>query len=141
MGGAVAAIEAGFFQDRIGASAYAAQLAIESKETVIVGTNRFTSDETFEMETMKVPDSIRQTQTERLDALRAGRDAEARRASDAGRRGRGARDGQPDAAHSGRRRGTRDGRRDREPAADRVGRVRGVEHSNARLGAAPRRAL
>ena len=77
MGGAVAAIEAGFFQDRIGASAYAAQLDIESGETVIVGTNRFTTDEAFEMETMAIPDSIRTTQTERLEALRQGRDAEA----------------------------------------------------------------
>ena len=74
MGGAVAAIEAGFFQDRIGASAYAAQLAVERGETVIVGTNRFTSDEAFEMETMKVPDSIRATQSERLAALRDARD-------------------------------------------------------------------
>ncbi len=74
LGGAVAAIEAGFYQDRIGASAYAAQLAIESGEDVIVGTNRFTTDDRFEMETMKVPDSIRVTQSERLAALRADRD-------------------------------------------------------------------
>ena len=75
LGGAVAAIEAGFYQDRIAASAYAAQLDIESGASVIVGTNRFTSDERFEMETMRVPDSIRVTQSERLAALRAGRDA------------------------------------------------------------------
>ena len=75
LGGAVAAIEAGFVQDRIAASAYAAQLAIESGEQTVVGTNRFTTDERFEMETMRVPDSIRVTQTERLAALRAGRDA------------------------------------------------------------------
>ncbi|HEX8299797.1 MAG TPA: methylmalonyl-CoA mutase family protein, partial [Rubricoccaceae bacterium] len=77
LGGAVAAIEAGFYQDRIGASAYAAQLAIESGEAVIVGVNRFTTEERFEMETKKVPDSIRVTQSERLAALRQSRDAEA----------------------------------------------------------------
>ena len=77
MGGAVAAIEAGFVQDRIAASAYAAQLAIESGEQTVVGTNRFTTSDRFEMETMRVPDSIRVTQTERLAALRSGRDVSA----------------------------------------------------------------
>ena len=80
------------------ASAYAAQLAIECGEQVIVGTNRFTTDERFEMETMKVPDSIRATQSERLAALRA---EPRRRRVDLGdgrRRGGGAGHGQPHAA-------------------------------------------
>ena len=41
MGGAAAAIEAGFFQEEIGRSAYEQQLRIERGESVVVGVNRF----------------------------------------------------------------------------------------------------
>jgi methylmalonyl-CoA mutase N-terminal domain/subunit len=41
MGGAAAAIAAGFFQEEIGRSAYEQQMRVESGETVIVGVNRF----------------------------------------------------------------------------------------------------
>ena len=78
LGGAVAAIEGGVYQDRIAASAYRAQLAIESGEDVVVGVNRFQSEgDEAPVETMTVPDSVRETQIERIRALRAGRDAEA----------------------------------------------------------------
>ena len=74
MGGAVAAIEEGFYQDAIAASAYRQQLAVESGEQVVVGVNTFQSDETSTFETMTVPDAIRETQIERLRALRERRD-------------------------------------------------------------------
>jgi methylmalonyl-CoA mutase, N-terminal domain len=41
LGGAVAAIAQGFFQEEIARSAYAHQLRVESGETVVVGVNRF----------------------------------------------------------------------------------------------------
>ncbi len=41
LGGAAAAIEAGFFQDEIGRSAYAYQLRVEAEETIVVGVNKF----------------------------------------------------------------------------------------------------
>ena len=41
LGGAAAAIRAGFFQDEIGRSAYAYQLRVEAGDTVVVGVNRF----------------------------------------------------------------------------------------------------
>ena len=44
MGGAAAAIEAGFFQEEIGRSAYEQQLRVESGATVIVGVNKFSDD-------------------------------------------------------------------------------------------------
>ncbi|HJT18558.1 MAG TPA: methylmalonyl-CoA mutase family protein, partial [Thermoanaerobaculia bacterium] len=44
MGGALAAIESGFVQKAIGDSAYTAQLAIDSKKSVVVGVNDFTDD-------------------------------------------------------------------------------------------------
>ncbi len=41
MGGSVAGIEAGYFQEEIARSAYAQQMRIESGESIIVGVNRF----------------------------------------------------------------------------------------------------
>jgi len=75
MGGAVAAIEDGFYQDRIAMSAYAAQQAIESGEQVVVGVNRFATDETADVELLRVSDAIREQQSARLRALRQSRDA------------------------------------------------------------------
>jgi methylmalonyl-CoA mutase N-terminal domain/subunit len=45
MGGAVAAIEAGFFQKEIQEAAFRAQQAIESGEQVVVGVNRYRSED------------------------------------------------------------------------------------------------
>ncbi len=75
LGGAVAAIEDGFYQDRIAQSAYRAQLAIESGDDVVVGVNRFETDERAEIDLLRVSDAIRDQQTERLQALRQSRDA------------------------------------------------------------------
>src|SRR5688500_9783621 len=45
LGGSEKAIAAGFFQEQIARSAYEQQLRVEAGETVIVGFNRFTDDE------------------------------------------------------------------------------------------------
>lgn len=74
MGGAVAAIEQGFMQDEIARSAYRYQQEIESGEKVIVGVNKFAVKEGATEEVFRIDDSIRQVQTERLQALRAKRD-------------------------------------------------------------------
>jgi len=75
MGGAVKAIEAGFMQEEIARSAYAYNKGIESGERVIVGVNRFTTDAADDTPVFKIDDSIRQTQSAKLAALRADRDA------------------------------------------------------------------
>ena len=75
MGGAVAAIEDGFYQDRIAASAYAAQRAIEAGERVVVGLNRFQTDDEAAVELLRVPDEVRDRQVARVRALRERRDA------------------------------------------------------------------
>ena len=76
LGGAVAAIEEGYYQDAIAESAYRAQLAVESGEAVLVGVNRYASDAPeMAVALLKVPDAIRQQQIERLRVLRARRDA------------------------------------------------------------------
>ncbi len=46
LGGAARAIERGYFQDAIAKAAFEHQRAIESKDTVVVGVNRYTDDGT-----------------------------------------------------------------------------------------------
>ncbi len=74
LGGAVAAIEAGFFQEEIGRSAYAQQLRVEAGETVIVGVNRFGDGQ--DPPIIPAPDfsALEREQTARLAASKAARD-------------------------------------------------------------------
>jgi methylmalonyl-CoA mutase N-terminal domain/subunit len=74
MGGAVKAIEKGFVQEEIARSAYKYNSAIETGEKIIVGVNKFTSKETNDTPLLKIDDSIRVVQSEKLKALRAKRD-------------------------------------------------------------------
>ncbi|HEY1177060.1 MAG TPA: methylmalonyl-CoA mutase family protein [Phytomonospora sp.] len=73
-GSSVEAIEAGFQKQEIESSAYATALSIDSGERVVVGVNRFTVDTEEPYEPLRVDPSIEAAQTERLAALRAGRD-------------------------------------------------------------------
>ena len=77
LGGAAAAIEAGFFQEQIGQSAYGQQLAVEAGQTVIVGVNKFGDG----AESLKIatPDfsALEREQRARLGAVKATRDARA----------------------------------------------------------------
>ena len=73
MGGSVKAIENGFMQDEIARSAYEYQRNIEKGNKIIVGVNQFTIDEEDKVPSLKIDDSIRQAQKERLAQLRANR--------------------------------------------------------------------
>jgi methylmalonyl-CoA mutase N-terminal domain/subunit len=77
LGGSALAIEAGFFQDEIGRSAYEHQLAVEQGSTVIVGVNRFGDGE--DPPIIPAPDfaALEAGQRERLAAVRAARDGAA----------------------------------------------------------------
>lgn len=74
MGGSVNAIEQGFIQEEIARSAYYFQRKVESKEKIIVGVNKFASNEKNVTPVFKVDDSIRQIQTEKIEALKSRRD-------------------------------------------------------------------
>ena len=74
MGGAVAAIEAGFYQDEIHEAAFRIQRSIERGERVVVGLNRFQVDETTSPELQQIGDDEVARQIERLRRLRASRD-------------------------------------------------------------------
>ena len=76
MGGAVNAIEQGFIQEEIARSAYIYNKDIETGEKIIVGVNKFVSKEQEETPVLKIDDSIRQVQSEKLKELRARRDNE-----------------------------------------------------------------
>ncbi|WP_153797973.1 acyl-CoA mutase large subunit family protein [Foetidibacter luteolus] len=76
IGGSVSAIEQGFIQNEIARSAYDYQRQVESGEKIIVGVNKFTVKEEEPVPVFKIDDSIRLIQSERLAALKAGRDQE-----------------------------------------------------------------
>jgi methylmalonyl-CoA mutase N-terminal domain/subunit len=77
MGGAVAAIEAGFYQDEIGDAAYRIQKGIESGARVVVGVNRFRDDAGPDPEIQVIGEEEVAGQIARLRALRRSRDASA----------------------------------------------------------------
>ncbi len=66
MGGAVAAIEAGFYQDQIHEAAFRIQQGIESGERVIVGVNRFVDAEERPVELQGISDEDVRMQVDRL---------------------------------------------------------------------------
>ncbi len=74
LGGSVSAIEQGFIQDEIARSAYMHQRKVEKGEKIIIGVNRFTSEEKNTTPVFKIDDSIRQVQTEKLNSLKRRRD-------------------------------------------------------------------
>ncbi len=73
-GGTLAAIEAGIIQRDVQESAYRAQTAIDSGETVVVGVNRFTTDAPTPIEVFRVDPDIERQQVARVRALRTSRD-------------------------------------------------------------------
>ena len=88
LGGAVRAIEAGFYQQQIQDSAYRHQRLVESGDRVIVGVNRFTETSQPDVEILRVSADLEAEQIARLQRLRASRDdAPVRRALDEVRRG------------------------------------------------------
>jgi methylmalonyl-CoA mutase N-terminal domain/subunit len=75
MGGMVAAIEKGFPQREIQDSAYQYQKAVERRDQVIVGVNKYTmTDEPAEVPILVIDESIRNHQVERLEQTRTRRD-------------------------------------------------------------------
>jgi len=74
MGGAVAAIEKGFIQKEIGASAYRFQREIEKSERIIVGLNRFQTHEEKLTDLLKVDPEVGVKQVARLAELKSSRD-------------------------------------------------------------------
>jgi methylmalonyl-CoA mutase, N-terminal domain len=77
LGGAVAAIEQGFVQAEIEASAFRYQTGVESRERVVVGVNRFTGDGEERVELLQVDPESERRQRDRTARVRAERDGPA----------------------------------------------------------------
>lgn len=78
LGGMAKAIEAGIPKMRIEEAAARKQARIDSGKDVIVGVNRYQTDETSDFEILEVDnDSVRKSQIERLEKLKAERDPKA----------------------------------------------------------------
>ena len=77
LGGAVAAIEAGFQQRQIQEAAYRAQRQIETGAQVVVGVNRFLDDEPHTPELQRIDPAGEREQVARVQRLRAERDGQA----------------------------------------------------------------
>ncbi len=76
MGGSVNAIEQGYMQKEIADSSFRYQMAIEKQEKIIVGVNKFTQDDEVSPPLLRVDDSIRLEQMNKLTQLKAERDNE-----------------------------------------------------------------
>lgn len=74
MGGALAAIDRGYTQLEIQNAAYRAQLDIEKGDSIIVGLNKFQTNEPISLEKLTIDPSIERQAVERLNKLRAERD-------------------------------------------------------------------
>lgn len=74
MGGAVAAINSGYIQRQIQDSAYKFQMAVETKEQVIVGVNAYSVEENSHGDLLRVDPAVQEAQQRRLTELMAGRD-------------------------------------------------------------------
>ena len=74
MGGALIAIERGYMQNEIQDAAYAAQMAIEKNEQIVVGVNQFQTNEKISLERQKIDPAIEAAAHQRLANLRAQRD-------------------------------------------------------------------
>ncbi|MFZ9816162.1 MAG: acyl-CoA mutase large subunit family protein, partial [Ilumatobacteraceae bacterium] len=75
MGGAVNAIESGFQMEEIDEAAYAYTKSIDDASRVIVGVNKFTSDEATDVPVMKVDSERERNQVERLKKFKSARDS------------------------------------------------------------------
>jgi methylmalonyl-CoA mutase N-terminal domain/subunit len=75
LGGAVAAIEQGFVQAEIEASAFRFQTDVESGARIVVGVNAFAGDETEAVELQQVDPEIERGQRERTAQVRSERAA------------------------------------------------------------------
>jgi methylmalonyl-CoA mutase N-terminal domain/subunit len=76
-GGAVAAIEAGFYQEQIQESAYRHQRLVEAGERIIVGVNEFTETSQPAVPILRIDADLEAAQIERLERMRAARSSAA----------------------------------------------------------------
>jgi len=70
LGGMLQAIEEGYVQHEVQEAAYAEQKRLESGEQVVVGVNRFESEQSTPIETHRVEPEVEKRQVEELESMR-----------------------------------------------------------------------
>jgi methylmalonyl-CoA mutase, N-terminal domain len=75
LGGTLRAIETGYIQRQIQESAYRAQQAVDHGSAVVVGVNRFATDERLPMEVFSLDADVERRQIDKVQAVRRRRDA------------------------------------------------------------------
>jgi len=75
MGGVLRAVETGYIQQEIQKSAFEYQNAVDSGAQVVVGVNRFQTEDEKPIPTLRIDPEIERTQIARLNSLRASRDS------------------------------------------------------------------
>ena len=73
MGGMLKAIELGYPQKEIQDAAYHYQLQVEKQEKIIVGVNKYVTDEDVPIPILKIPDDLEKKQIERLQRVKRDR--------------------------------------------------------------------
>jgi methylmalonyl-CoA mutase, N-terminal domain len=77
LGGVIPAIKENFFQREIAEASFRYQSEVEAKERIIVGVNRYELEEDTSVEILRIDPALEQKQIDRVQALRARRDAAA----------------------------------------------------------------
>ncbi len=75
LGGTLAAIERGYIQGEIQNAAYAQQRSVEEGRQIVVGVNKFQTEESDAPHTFRIDPALERQQVERLRSVRASRSA------------------------------------------------------------------
>ncbi len=75
IGGTLHAIESGYIQREIQNAAYEYQRAVETGDAIVVGVNKFESEEDRAVKTLRIDPAIERAQVERVRAVRSRRDS------------------------------------------------------------------
>jgi methylmalonyl-CoA mutase, N-terminal domain len=92
LGGVIPAIKENFFQREIAEASFRYQSEVEAKQRIVVGVNRYTTEEETPLEILRIDPALERKQIDRVQALRARRDSAAVEASLAALRQGAARD-------------------------------------------------
>ncbi len=76
LGGMLRAIETGYVQREIQEAAYEYQKAVESEDAIVVGVNRFQTEDAEPIPILRIDEQIERGQIDRLHALRSRRNAQ-----------------------------------------------------------------
>jgi methylmalonyl-CoA mutase, N-terminal domain len=81
LGGVIPAIKENFFQREIAEASFRYQSEVETQRRIVVGVNRYTTEEDTSLELLRIDPALEQQQIDRVQALRARRDSPAAEAA------------------------------------------------------------